>query len=154
MWAWWVRFYAALDIKRGRKVGAELRRELGERMSEFPELHTLWNYNDPAETAVRFQALLPEVEASDDRAYHVELLSQIARTHSLRRQFDEAHALLNTAEAMLTAGMIVPKIRCLLERGRSFNSAGEPQRALPLFYEAFELGTAVIEFDNIQVIAP
>ena len=49
-------------------------------MSEFPELHTLWNYNDPAETAVRFQALLPEVEASDDRAYHVELLSQIART--------------------------------------------------------------------------
>ncbi|MCB9008451.1 MAG: tetratricopeptide repeat protein [Ardenticatenaceae bacterium] len=112
-------------------------------MSEFPELHTLWNYNDPAETAVRFQALLPEVEASDDRAYHVELLSQIARTHSLRRQFDEAHALLNTAEAMLTAGMIVPKIRCLLERGRSFNSAGEPQRALPLFYEAFELGTAV-----------
>ena len=50
---------------------------------EFPELHALWDYNEPAETAVRFKALLPEVAASDNRAYHVELLSQIARTHSL-----------------------------------------------------------------------
>jgi len=112
-------------------------------MSEFPELHTLWDYNDPAGTAVRFQELLSEVESSTNRAYHVELLSQIARTHGLRRQFDEAHQLLDEAEAMLTDTMVVPKMRCLLERGRSFNSAGEPERALPLFHEAFGLGTAV-----------
>ncbi|MAT95748.1 MAG: hypothetical protein CL608_01165 [Anaerolineaceae bacterium] len=112
-------------------------------MSEFPELHTLWDYNDPAGTAVRFQELLPEVEASADRAYHVELLSQLARTHSLRRQFAEAHQLLDEAETMLTGAMIVPKMRCLLERGRAFNSAGDPERALPLFHEAFALGTAV-----------
>ncbi len=112
-------------------------------MSEFPELRTLWDYNDPAGTAVRFQELLPAVEASDDRAFHVELLSQIARTLGLRRQFDQAHQLLDEAEAMLTDEMIVPQMRCLLERGRSFNSAGEPEKALPLFYEAFNLGTAV-----------
>jgi len=112
-------------------------------MSNFPELHTLWNYNDPAETAVRFQELLPAVAASDQPAYHAELLSQIARTHGLRNQFDEAHQLLDQVEAMLTDEMIVPKMRYLLERGRSFNSAGELARALPLFYEAFELGTAV-----------
>lgn len=112
-------------------------------MSDFPELHTLWDYNDPAGTAVRFQALLPAVQTSADRAYHVALLSQLARTHGLRRQFDEAHQLLDEAEAMLTDRMIVPRLRCLLERGRAFNSAGKPARALPLFHEAFGLGTAV-----------
>ncbi len=112
-------------------------------MSEFPELHTLWNYNDPAGTAVRFEALLPMVEASDNRAYHAELLSQMARTHSLRRQFAEAQQLLDEAEALLTDTMILPRMCCLLERGRSFNSASAPERALPLFHEAFALGTAV-----------
>ncbi|MCA9957214.1 MAG: hypothetical protein KC434_20945, partial [Anaerolineales bacterium] len=67
-------------------------------MEKFPELHTLWDYNDPAGTAVRFQELLPAVAASEDRAYHVELLGQLARTHSLRRQFAEAHDLLDQAE--------------------------------------------------------
>lgn len=112
-------------------------------MSDFPELHSLWDYNDPAGTAVRFQALLPEVEASNNRAYHVELLSQLARTHSLRREFAEAHERLDQAEALLADEMVVPKMRCLLERGRCFNSAGEPEKALPLFREAFGLGTAV-----------
>jgi len=112
-------------------------------MSDFPELHTLWDYNDPAGTAERLQELLPAVEASTDRAYHIELLSQMARTHSLRRQFAEAHQLLDEAEAMLTEQMVVPRMRCLLERGRAFNSAGESALALPLFHEAFGLGTAV-----------
>lgn len=112
-------------------------------MSQFPDLHTLWNYNDPAATAVRFEQLLPDVEAGADRAYHVELLSQIARTHSLRREFALAHKRLDEAEALLTPEMIIPKMRCLLERGRSYNSAGQPAQALPLFHEAFVLGTAV-----------
>ena len=111
-------------------------------MDNFPELHLLWDYNAPEETAVRFNELLPKVAASDNRAYHVELLSQIARTHSLCRQFDEAHRLLDEAEAMLTNETAVPRIRCLLERGRSFNSAGDGEAALALFHEAFELGTA------------
>ncbi len=112
-------------------------------MSDFPELHTFWDYHDPAGTAVRFQELLPAVEASANRAYHVELLSQLARTHSLRREFAEANELLSQAEALLTDEMVIPKMRCLLERGRTFNSAGDPERALPLFREAFTLGTAV-----------
>lgn len=112
-------------------------------MSDFPELYTLWNYDDPVATAVRFQALYPEVAASDNHAYHVELLSQIARTYSLLGQFAAAHELLDEAELMLTEAMIVPKMCCLLERGRTFNSAGEHLRALPLFQEAFALGTAV-----------
>ncbi|MCA9920224.1 MAG: tetratricopeptide repeat protein [Anaerolineales bacterium] len=112
-------------------------------MNEFPELHTLWDYSDPAGTAVRFEQLLPEVAASANRAYHVELLSQLARTHSLRRQFAQAHQLLDKANEMLRDEMVVPQMRCLLERGRTFNSAGEPERALPLFEAAFVLGAAV-----------
>lgn len=112
-------------------------------MNQFPDLHTLWNYNDPAGTAVRFEQLLLEVAVSPNRAYHVELLSQLARTHSLRRQFAQAHQLLDKASDLLSDEMIVPQMRCLLERGRTFNSAGEPGRALPLFEAAFVLGTAV-----------
>lgn len=126
--------------------------DLEKKMNEFPELHTLWDYNDPAGTAVRFEQLLPEVAASANRAYHVELLSQIARTHSLRRQFAQAHARLDEANAMLSDEMIVPQMRCLLERGRAFNSAGEPERALPLFEAAFVLGTAVAPLADYHTI--
>jgi tetratricopeptide (TPR) repeat protein len=44
---------------------------------------------------------------------------------------------------MLTESMSIPQICCLLERGRTFNSAGEPEKALPLFEAAFVLGAAV-----------
>lgn len=99
-------------------------------MDDFPDLYLLWDYNAPEETAVRFYDLLSAVAASENRAYHVELLTQIARTHGLPRQFDEAHKLLDEAEAILTVEMMLPKIRYLLERGRSFNSADEKERAL------------------------
>ena len=56
---------------------------MSEKMSKFPELHRLWNYSAPEETAVRFYDLLPTVEKSNEYTYHVELLTQIARTHSL-----------------------------------------------------------------------
>jgi tetratricopeptide (TPR) repeat protein len=37
--------------------------------------------------------------------------------------------------------MRIARVRCLLERGRVFNSSGKPDRARPLFLQAVEAGT-------------
>ena len=72
--------------------------------------------------------------------------TQIARTHSLRGKFDEADRILDDAEVLLDDIATSPEdktpiawIRCLLERGRSYNSAGQVEDARPLFLEAWEL---------------
>ena len=105
---------------------------------QFPDFDNLWDYNKPEETEKKFRALLPQ--AQDNLTYHAELLTQIARTQGLQRQFEEAHQTLNQVETMLTEAISRVKIRYLLERGRAFNSAGEKDKARPLFLEAWELG--------------
>ena len=100
------------------------------------DFDSLWNYGDPAATEAAFRALLPEARARWGAARLAELLSQIARTHSLRAQFAPAHALLDEAEAMLGEGMGVARARVLMERGRCYNSAGEPAHATPVFEAA------------------
>ena len=105
------------------------------------DIDSLWNFGDPAATEAAFRALLPEAEREGDAA-RLELMTQIARTHSLRREFDAAHALLDGVASRMTEGQGRVRIRYLLERGRSFNSAGRRELARPLFAEAWELGRA------------
>src|SRR3954470_8546665 len=105
----------------------------------------LWDYNDPAATELKFRALLPDAAQPDDAGYHIELLTQIARTHSLRRQFDQSHALLDEAQKLLgedESKWPRARVRYLLERGRAFNSAGKPIDARPLFERAMNLAAA------------
>ena len=67
---------------------------------ELPDFDALWNYDDPATTEQQFCALLSRAEQSDDRSYHAQLLTQIARTQGLQRKFSDAHATLDTAQAL------------------------------------------------------
>ena len=106
---------------------------------------TLWDYQDPKATEQRLRALLPEARASGDRSYCVQLLTQIGRTLSLQGRFDEAHAVLDEAESRLTPELRTARIRCLLERGRSYNSAQRQALAIPLFEQAWALGLAAGE---------
>jgi tetratricopeptide (TPR) repeat protein len=101
------------------------------------EFDKLWNYGDPAATERKFRDLLPEARDPDTR---LQLLTQIARTYSLRRMCDEAHAVLDDVEGELTPERATVRVRYLLERGRTFNTAKQPDRARPLFLEAWELG--------------
>lgn len=104
---------------------------------------SLWDYSDPEATAIKFGELLPAAEASGDKSYYAQLLTQLARTQSLQRKFDEAHAVLDTARrAMDGQSLPVAEIRYLLERGRTFNSAGEKERAARLFEEAYQKSAA------------
>jgi tetratricopeptide (TPR) repeat protein len=103
---------------------------------ELPDFDKLWNYGDPAATEVKFRELLPKATG----AYRLELLTQIARTLGLRGKFAEAHAILDGVEKEMTPEMTTVRVRYLLERGRTFNSSKQQDKARPLFLEAWELG--------------
>lgn len=106
---------------------------------DLPDFDKLWNYGKPEETEAKFRALLPEAEKSGSKDYHLQLLTQIARTYSLRAKFDEAHKALDEVEKKLDKATPVAEIRYLLERGRSFNSARKLTDAIPLFTKALDL---------------
>ena len=109
-------------------------------MDNPPDFMAQWDYRDPAASALRFHALLPEARAAADLQYELELLTQIARTHSLQRQFAEAHQLLDEIEPRLTDATPQARLRALLERVRTFNSAGDKASAKTLFEQAWQLG--------------
>lgn len=108
-------------------------------MDNPPDFMAQWDYKDPAASALRFNTLLPEARTTDLQ-YELELLTQIARTHSLQRQFSEAHQLLDDIELRLTEATPRARLRALLERGRTFNSAGEKATARTMFEQAWQLG--------------
>lgn len=103
-----------------------------------PNFDKLWNYSDPAGTEAAFRKLLPAARDSGDVAYLVELQSQIARTQGLQQKFDEAHATLDEAEALLGADMFRARARVLLERGRVINSSGKPTESVVVFERALQ----------------
>lgn len=109
---------------------------------ELPDFNKMWDFNDPAATEAKFREILLEAEASGDASYHLQLLTQIARTLGLQMKFDEANKLLDEVEGKLTDEMPVVRIRYLLERGRTLNSSGKPEDSKPLFTEAWELASA------------
>ncbi len=106
----------------------------------LPDFDSLWNYNDPAGTEVKFRNILHEAEKADNDDYHAQLLTQIARTQGLQRKFDEAHKTLDYALKLISPDNETAKIRYLLERGRTYNSSNHQDEAKPLFLEAYELG--------------
>jgi tetratricopeptide (TPR) repeat protein len=110
----------------------------------LPELDSLWDFNDPAKTEQTFRGILPRAEAAGG-AYFVELLSQIARTQGLQSRFEEAHRTLDRAQAVVDGAR--PAVRCLLERGRVFNSSNDRDRARPLFRRAYDDALAAEEYN-------
>ena len=126
--------------------------------AETVDLRGLWNFQDPAASEERFRELLATLETDDARA---EVLTQIARTKGLRRDFDGSHGILDTVEPLLREGAPKPRVRYLLERGRTFNSSDRKPESLPLFTEAFEVaekaglhGLAVDALHMLAIAAP
>ncbi len=110
-------------------------------MSNSPDFDRLWNYEHPDESERDFRALLP----LGDPARELKLLTQIARAQGLQRHFADGHATLDEVERRLSAETGTARVRFLLERGRLFSSADEPQRARPLFEQAWELARQIGE---------
>lgn len=118
----------------------------------------LWNYHKPADTEMVFLALLPQAIESNNTDYHLQLLTQIARTQGLQQQFTRAHHTLDEVEKQLTPHLQAQtKVRYLLERGRVFNSSGDKKAAEPLFLQAWQLaaetGNDVYTADALHMLA-
>jgi tetratricopeptide (TPR) repeat protein len=99
------------------------------------DIDGMWDFAKPAESEARFRAALATVNGDDALI----LRTQIARTMSLRGRFDDAHRELDIVEPLLpSAKGAEPKVRTLLERGRTLRSSQQPVQARPLFELAFE----------------
>jgi tetratricopeptide (TPR) repeat protein len=98
----------------------------------------LWDYSDPAASEAAFRQLLPAAEQAGEPSYLLELQTQIARAQGLQRRFDDAHATLDRVEARLNHRLPTARVRYRLERGRVYNSSGHPDRARPLFLDAWK----------------
>lgn len=118
----------------------------------LPDFDALWDYQQPAVSETRFRELLPAAQASGNADYHAQLLTQIARTQGLQRQFDAAHETLNGVQPMLSDQTPIARVRYLLERGRVYNSARQPEQARPLFLEAWDAARTAGD-DNLAVDA-
>ena len=100
------------------------------------DIDALWDYNAPAVSETRFRDAL-KTESGEDA---LELETQIARTFSLRREFTQAHALLDAVQRRMSEKTRPSvRVRYLLERGRTFRSANEAAKARPLFLEAWQI---------------
>ncbi len=120
-------------------------------------IRSLWDYNDPAATEQAFLALLPDARTRSSKSIealttYAVLLTQIARTHSLRRQFDQAHALLDAVEPLLDETLPEARVYWLLERGRTLNSSGDGDSSLPLFEQAWDAARKA-QLDGLAVDA-
>lgn len=105
---------------------------------ELLDFDKLWDYGNPAATEEKFRALVPDARARGDSCYLLQLLTQIARAQGLARKPEEAHRTLDEVEHELADAPPVVRVRYLLERGRALNSYGSPDRARPLFLQAWD----------------
>src|SRR5689334_12516001 len=62
---------------------------------ELPDFAALWNFTKPADTEARFRALDLQAARSGNRAYLLELRTQIARAEGLQGKYEAAHATLD-----------------------------------------------------------
>ncbi len=117
----------------------------------------LWDYNNPAETELKFNDILSTFAQEENSCYRLQLLTQIARTQGLQRRFDEAHKTLDEVGALLKEEQGIEHIRYFLERGRAFNSSGDKRNAEVCFRTALDtaqkLGEDFYAIDAMHMIA-
>ncbi|HZV12586.1 MAG TPA: tetratricopeptide repeat protein, partial [Candidatus Kapabacteria bacterium] len=115
--------------------------------TEFQDFDKLWDYSHPDVTEQKFRDVLSRTQKDADLAYYTQLLTQLARTLGLQRKFTEAHAVLDEVQPLVhdvfNDKLDVSRVRYLLERGRTYNSSGEKEKAKPLFTEAWNLAKTV-----------
>jgi tetratricopeptide (TPR) repeat protein len=98
-------------------------------------LRPLWDFDDLDASEERLREQLARESSDTGRA---EVLTQLARVHGLRGDFDDGDALIDDA-GLLAGGSTVARARIDLERGRLRRSSGDRESALPLFESAFAM---------------
>lgn len=107
----------------------------------LPNFDNLWNYSDPAGTAVVFKEILPKAEEANNPVYLGQLITQIGRTYSLQGNFEEAHSWLSKLEKWDLNKYPLVQCRYFLELGRAYNSAGDKGKARVAFQKAWYIAS-------------
>lgn len=82
------------------------------------DLQALWNFADPSLSEQRFRSALAMAQGDDVLILH----TQIARTHTLRRNFAQAREQLAALQPQLASAGAEARVRHALEWGRCFAS--------------------------------
>ncbi len=90
------------------------------------DIASLWNFQDPAASEQRFRDALATAQG-DDRLI---LVTQIARSQGMRRDFEGARRTLAGIEREVAAAGPEARVRHALELGRTWVSAAHPKDAL------------------------
>jgi tetratricopeptide (TPR) repeat protein len=96
-------------------------------------LRALWDFEDVDATEARLREQLEREQSDAGRA---EVLTQLARVHSLRDELDDCERRLQEAESLAGEDGLV-RVRVDLERGRKLRSGGDGGAAAPVFEGAF-----------------
>lgn len=104
----------------------------------FDAIDKAWTFSDPAGSERRFIAMAEQALAGGDTETVLQARTQQARTHSIRGQFDHAHAILDAVADAADGAGDVTYARLYLERGRTFNSAGLKDVAVAAFQIALD----------------
>jgi tetratricopeptide (TPR) repeat protein len=99
--------------------------------------HRQWDFDRPDLSEERFRAIVDR--AGVDPLVRVEGLTHLARALGLQRRFGEGHETLDLAERDLLVSQSRLSARIKLERGRLFNSAGQPDRSISCFLDAWAM---------------
>lgn len=125
--------------------------------ADVARVNALWDYGDPALSETRFREAIAEATRAKDTASVLVYRTQLARTHSLREQIEQADTILDGVESRLDEGGPVVKARYLLERGRARRTGGDPEASKPLFQAAFdtasEAGEEFLAIDAAHMLA-
>jgi hypothetical protein len=90
------------------------------------DLNALWDFGNPALSEQRFRQALAQAQGDDALILH----TQIARTHSLRKDFDAARSVLRHIEPAIGTAGAEARVRYHLEFGRTFASAAHDPKSL------------------------
>jgi tetratricopeptide (TPR) repeat protein len=117
------------------------------------DIDSLWDFDHPEESETRFRDAL----ASANELESLELMTQIARTYSLRRRFEDAAEILDSVRPNFPLEPRAAHVRWLLELGRIDNSSGQKIAACRWFEAARALASvlaeAALEIDAIHMLA-
>lgn len=118
----------------------------GAAMTSSIDIDTLWDFSKPAESEARFLEAL--AHASVDEA--LELETQIARTHGLRRDSQKALSILDGVRQKVTEKTSeVVRVCEALERGRTLRTPKDFEVARPYFQESFDRAMSA----NLTILA-
>lgn len=113
-------------------------------------VRALWDFDNPSGSLERFESALQSAENPDERLIWQ---TQIARTWSLRREFDQAHAVLDSIEPETAGSFAEARSYYFLERGRTWSSAGEKAKAQECFLQAIETDVPGLRLDAWHMLA-